>query len=242
MEGSGVGIRSEYVSPREAERRERARQKLLKRPLVRVLPELRGATVAWTVAGGLAVILAVALGRIFHLSPIEYAATGSALFLPPAATYATLMLGRRTPTFMVYRLMLERAPAPPLQLIREEPRKTTRRAALAAIGFGICLAPPVALGLAFSEAVMGRAGGDIPDHLPEETVLVAGVYMLVAAGLAWLVHSWIANWEGQRHAAALCPPLHSGLIGEVYFVEEAVTPPPARPSRGAGASTPRASP
>ena len=91
---------------------------------------------------------------------------------------------------------------------------------------------------------MGRTRSEIPDHLPEEAVLVVGVYMLVCAGVASMVRKWIDRWQEQRRAAALCPPLHSGLIREIYFVEPAdeLTPPPAPPSPGAGASTPRAAP
>ena len=240
----GVGVRSDEFSPRELENRERERQRLLRRPLVRVLPELRGAMLTWGIAGGIAVLAAFALGRLFYLAPIEYAATGTALFLPPAAAYASLMLGRRTPTFMLYRLILERAPAPPSQLVREEPRKTARRAAIAAISVGICLIPANALGLAFAEAAMGRTRSKIPDHLPEEAVLVTGIYMLAGAAAAWLVYTWISRWEAERRVAALCPPLHSGLMREIYFVEggDEATPPPAAPSHGAGASTPRAHP
>jgi hypothetical protein len=244
VEGSGIGVRSEHVSPREAARRERERQKLLARPIVHVVPELKGATVTWAILGGVAVLLAVALGRIFYLTPIEYAAMGTALFLPPAAGLTSLMVGRRTPTFMLYRLILERSPAPPVQLSRESDDRTRRRAAGAAVVLGLVLLGPIALGLAMSEAVMGRARSEIPDHLPEEAVLVVGVYMLVCAGVASLVRSWIARWQEQRSAAALCPPLHSGLIRPIYFVEpeEGLTPPPAPASPGAGASTPRVAP
>ena len=231
-----VGVRSEGVSPREAARRERARRRLLARPLVPALTELRGVGIAWTIAGGTAVVLAFALGQLFYLTPIEYAATGTALFLPPAASIAALVLGRRTPTFMLYRLILDRAPAPPEEIQREPPERTKRRAAIAGIAFGVGLIPLIALGLALSEAAMGRTRSEIPDHLTEEAVLVAGVYMLVSAGAAWQVRKWIARWEAQRQRAALCPPLHSGLIDEIYFVED-VTPPTAPPSRGAGAST-----
>jgi hypothetical protein len=237
----GVGIRSEQVSPREAARRERERQRLLARPLVRALPELRAAAVAWTVAGTVAVLLALALGRIFYLTPIEYAALFGALFLPTAGSLAAIMLGRRTPTFMLYRLILDRAPAPPESMRREPETRTKRRAAVAAVALGIGLVPLIALLLAFAEAAMGRTRSEIPDHLAEEAVLVAGVYMLVSAGAARQVRLWIARWQEQRRAAALCPPLHSGLIDEIYFVE-VLTPPPAPPSRGAGGSTPPAAP
>jgi hypothetical protein len=234
--GDGVGIRSESVSPREARRRARERQRLLRRPLVLALAELRGVALVWTIAGALAVLLALALGRIFYLTPIEYAATGTALFLPPAASVATLLLGRRTPTFMLYRLILDRAPAPPPAIRRESREKTIRRAGFAAIALGIGMIPAIALGLVFAEAAMGHARGTLFDHLPEEAVLVAGVYMLVSAGAAAMIGGWIRRWEGQREVAALCPPLHSGLIQPVYFVE-GVTRPPAPPSPGAGAST-----
>jgi hypothetical protein len=246
LEG-GVGIRSEVVSPREAARRERERKRLLSRPLVHASPELRGAAVSWTIAGTLAVLLSLALGQLFYLTPIEYGALVGALLLPPGGSLAALMLGRRTPTFMLYRLILERAPAPPESLRRESDGKTKRRAAAAAILLGIGLIPLIALGLAFGEAAMGRTREEIPDHLAEEAVLVAGVYMLVSAGAALQVRSWIAHWEGQRRAAALCPPLHSGLLQDIYFVEpvegpDGLMPPPAPPSRGAGASRPRAGP
>src|SRR3954453_9752358 len=137
----GVGIRSEYVSPREARRRERERARLLRRPFVIALTELRGVALSWAIGGSLVVLLALALGGLFHLTPIEYAATGGALFLPPAASLATLMLGRCTPPFMLSRLILDRAPAPPEEVKRDPPERPIRRVALAAIAVGIGMIP-----------------------------------------------------------------------------------------------------
>jgi hypothetical protein len=218
---------------------------------VQAVSELRAVAVAWSVSGAIAVLLALALGRLFYLTPIEYAATGGALFLPPAASIATLMLGRRTPTFMLYRLILDRAPPPPEEIRREPSDRTKRRAAFAALSLGIGMVPAIAIGLAFFEAAMGRTRSEIPDHLPEEAVLVAGIYMLVSAGAAATVRGWIARWEAQRERAALCPPLHSGLIQPIYFVDgiprgdrapAGLTQPPAPPSPGGASSRPRAAP
>ena len=70
-------------------------------------------SVAWMVAGAVYVVGAVLLGSLDHMSPLEFWATIYAVFLPPLLTIGALTLGRRTPSRMVYRVVLDRAPPPP---------------------------------------------------------------------------------------------------------------------------------
>lgn len=245
----GVGVVE--VGPRSARARARARQAARARALVRADGELWAVAVAWLVAGSACVVAAIALGSLGHLSPLEFWATLFALVIPPLATAGTLLLGRRTPRGMLYRLLLDRAPSPPPELPTEARRRTAARAGVAAVCLGFGLLPFIAIGLAFELAAMGKPRGEIPDHLVEAASLVDGVWLLACAAAAAQVGRWILRWERVRGRAALCPPLHSGLLSPVYFATggrppaffpEDPTPPPARPSRDTGAGSVRLGP
>lgn len=216
----GVGVVERAPRAVEAERRRTARQQR-RRVLVRTDEELRGLAVGWAGAGVVAVAAAIVFGSLAELSPLEASATIGALFFPPAITVARAMLGRRTPTRIRYRVLLERAAAPPGGLAPEPLRRTVLRASLVAVLISLAMLPFVAASLAFAEAVMGKEPKHITDHLAEETVLVAGEWTLVCAVVALVVVRWIKAWERDRSRTALCPPLHAGRLGAVYFAGDA---------------------
>jgi hypothetical protein len=68
---------------------------------------------------------------------------------------------------------------------------------------------------------MGKAPDQLTEHLTEEAVLVTGEWTLVCAAVALVVLRWIQAWERDRSRTALCPPLHSGRLGAVYFADDA---------------------
>ena len=218
--------------------------------MVRADRELHVVSVAWVVAGAVCVVAAVLLGSLDRLSPLEFWATIYAVFLPPLLTIGVLTLGRRTPSRMIYRVVLDRAPPPPAGRAPEPTRRTATRATVAALCVGFGLLPLVALGLALELAVFGRARGDIPDHLLEEASLVNGIWLLVCAAASAQIARWIVRWEEARGRTALCPPLHSGLASQVYYALGGTrpamfpepTPPLARPSRGTDAGSGRSPP
>jgi hypothetical protein len=244
----GVGFTE--LAPRAARLKARREAREAQRPLVRADGELRVVSVAWMVVGALCVVAAVLLGSLESLSPLEFWATLYALFLPPLLTIGVLTLGRRTPSRMVYRMVLDRAPPPPAGRAPEPARRTAKRAVVAAVCAGFALLPLVALVIALELAVFGKARGEIPNHLIEEATLVDGVWLLVCAAASAQIARWIVRWEEARGRTALCPPLHSGLAGQVYYALGGTrpamfpepTPPPARPSRGTGAGSGRPSP
>ncbi len=244
----GVGVTE--LAPRAARLRARRAAREARQPLVRADRELRVVSVAWMVAGAVYVVGAVLLGSLDHLSPLEFWATIYAVFLPPLLTVGALTLGRRTPSRMIYRVVLDRAPPPPDGRAPEPPRRTATRATIAAVCAGFALLPLVALGLALELAVFGKARGDIPDHLLEEASFVNGVWLLVCAAASAQIARWIVRWEEARGRTALCPPLHSGLASHVYYALGGTrpamfpepTPPPARPSRGIGGGSGRPPP
>ncbi len=212
---AGVGI--VQPAPRSARARARREARLRRRPLVRADRELRAVAFAWVATGVVCVVAAVVLGSLGHLSPLEFIATGFALFLPPLATAGALLLGRRTPRGMLYRVLLDRAPAPPPEIRPEPPRRTAARAAVAAACLGFGMLPFIAAGMGFELAVMGKALDEIPNHLIEAASLVDGVWLLSCAAAAGWVGRWIGRWEEERGQDALCPPLHSGMLSPVYF-------------------------
>jgi hypothetical protein len=215
----GVGVVERAPRSVAAQRRRAARE----RPGVLVAPdrELRGLALGWACAGALAIVAAVAFGSLAELSPLETSAMIGALFFPPVVSVARAMLGRRTPTRIRYRIILERAGAPPDGLAAEPRARTTVRAALVAVLISVAMLPFVAASLAFAEAAMGRAPDQLTDHLPEEAALVAGEWTLVCAVVALVILRWIHAWERDRSRTALCPPLHSGRLGAVYFADGA---------------------
>jgi hypothetical protein len=244
------GVGHSELAPRAARLRARRAAREARRPLVRADRELRVVSVAWVVIGALCVVAAVLLGSLESLSPLEFWATLYAVFLPPLLTIGALTLGRRTPSRMIYRVVLDRAPPPPQGRAPEPPRRTAARAALAALGAGFALLPFVALGIALELAVFGKARGEIPDHLVEEATLVDGIWLLVCAAASAQIARWIVRWEEARGRTALCPPLHSGLASQVYYALGGTRPamfgepmpPPARPSRGTGGGSGRPPP
>lgn len=215
----GVGVVERAPRAVAAQRRRAARERAP--VLVRPDGELRGLAMGWACAGSVAVAAAIAFGSLDALSPLEVAAVIGALFFPPVVTVARAMLGRRTPTRIRYRVLLDRAVAPPDGLVAEPLRRTTVRAALIAVLISLAMLPLVAASLAFAEAAMGKAPGELADHLTEEAVLVAGEWTLVCAAVALVVLRWIQAWERDRSRTALCPPLHSGRLGAVYFTADA---------------------
>lgn len=212
---AGVGIVQH--APRSARVRARREARLRRRPLVRADGELRAVALSWVATGVICVVAAILLGSLGHLSPLEFWATLFALFIPPLATAGTLLLGRRTPRGMLYRLLLDKAPAPPPDIRPEPVRRTAARAGVAAVCLGFGLLPFIAAGMGFELAAMGKPPDEIPNHLVEAASLVDGVWLLACAAAAELVGRWIIRWEQERGRAALCPPLHSGLLSPVYF-------------------------
>ena len=250
---SGVGVVD--MGPRTARARTRRAEREARRPLVRVDRELRVVALVWTGVGIVCVLAAVLLGSLDHLSPLEFWATLFALFLPPLGTAGARLLGRRTPMGMVYRVILDRAPSPPAGRDPEPPRRTAARAGLAAVCFAVGMFPFVAGGLAFELAAMGKPTEEIPNHLAEAASLVDGVWLLACAVAAAQIGRWVVRWEANRGRAALCPPLHSGLLSPVYYATGGRPPAlfpepapratrlqPARPSRGTGAGSDRPGP
>lgn len=240
------------VGPRTARAQVRKAAREAQRPLVRADRELRAMSVAWLAVGIACVLAAVLLGSLERLTPLESVATVIAIFFPPLAALATAMLGRRTPTRMVYRLILDRAPAPPPGQDPEPWRQTALRAGAAALLLGLGMLPVIGGGLAVELAAMGKPRAEIPEHLAEAASLIDGVWLLACAASAAVVARWIVRWEQARGRAALCPPLHAGLLSPVYFATggrrprplpeddpERAMPPPAPPSRGTGAGRAR---